>query len=191
MSLTEVDWSELPKPEDDGAAAHLEGMALPAVTLPSTEGQCVALDQLEGLAVLYVYPMTGQPDRALPDGWDMIPGARGCTPQSCAFRDHFAELRGLGVAHVFGISTQNTAEQSEAATRLHLPFPLLSDADLALGSALPLPQFEVEGRTMLKRVTMIAEAGRILRVHYPVFPPDADAENVLSWLRARSGSTAS
>ncbi|MEM6481517.1 MAG: peroxiredoxin [Pseudomonadota bacterium] len=191
MSLIDVDWSELPQPENDGAASHLEGMNLPVVALQSTDGRAVALDQLQGLTVLYVYPMTGRPDRALPAGWDMIPGARGCTPQSCAFRDHFAELRTLGVEHVFGISTQTTAHQVEAATRLHLPFPLLSDADLMLGAALSLPRFTVEGRTLLKRVTMVVEAGRILRVHYPVFPPDADAQNVLSWLRARSGSTSS
>ncbi|MEM9911554.1 MAG: peroxiredoxin [Pseudomonadota bacterium] len=191
MSLIDVDWSELPQPENDGAASHLEGMNLPVVALQSTDGRAVALDQLQGLTVLYVYPMTGRPDRALPAGWDTIPGARGCTPQSCAFRDHFAELRTLGVEHVFGISTQTTAHQVEAATRLHLPFPLLSDADLMLGAALSLPRFTVEGRTLLKRVTMVVEAGRILRVHYPVFPPDADAQNVLSWLRARSGSTSS
>lgn len=186
MSLTDVDWSNIPKPDEDGAAAHLEGLSLPCVSLPSTAGEAVTLDALQGLTVIYVYPMTGRPDRALPDGWDMIPGARGCTPQSCAFRDHHAELQALGVAHLFGVSTQTTEEQQEAATRLHLPFPLLSDVDLKLCEALALPRFEVEGRTLLKRLTLVADAGRILRVNYPVFPPDADADNVLSWLRSRS-----
>lgn len=187
MSLTKVDWSALPQPEEDGAAAHLTGMALPPVALPSTGGGAVALDQLAGLAVLYVYPMTARPDRALPDGWDMIPGARGCTPQSCAFRDHFDALRALGVTHLFGVSTQGTAYQAEAAARLHLPFPLLSDAGLALADALSLPRFTVEGQVLLKRLTLIAEAGRIVRVHYPVFPPDADADKVLGWLGQSAG----
>ncbi|MEM6375475.1 MAG: peroxiredoxin [Pseudomonadota bacterium] len=185
MSLTEVDWSALPQPEQDAAAAHLEGMMLPSVTLPSTEGNDVVLDDLKDVSVIYIYPMTGRPDRDLPDGWDMIPGARGCTPQSCAFRDHFADLQALGVRHLYGVSTQTSDEQAEAAARLHLPFPLLSDAAGAFGEALSLPRFTVEGRRLLKRVTLIAEAGRILRVHYPVFPPDADAERVKDWLAKR------
>jgi len=187
MSLTDVDWSGLPQPQDDGRADHLAGRTLPPVALPSTDGGRVALDQLAGITVIYVYPMTGRPDRALPEGWDMIPGARGCTPQSCAFRDHFAELRALGVAHLFGVSTQSTEEQSEAATRLHLPFPLLSDANLQMGDALSLPRFEVEGATRLNRLTLVAEDGRIQRVHYPVFPPDADAGKVMGWLSEKSG----
>ncbi|MEM6578721.1 MAG: peroxiredoxin [Pseudomonadota bacterium] len=189
MSLTDVDWSGLPQPEDDGAAAHLPGLMLPLVSLPSTTGGSVDVGQLAGLSVLYVYPMTGRPDRALPEGWDMIPGARGCTPQSCAFRDHFDELRALGVQNLFGVSTQDTAEQAEAAARLHLPFALLSDAALELADALSLPRFEVEGRTLLKRMTLFVEDRQIVRVHYPVFPPDADATRVLTWLKARSGSS--
>ena len=186
MSLTEVDWSAIPAPEDDGKAAQLEGRALPDVTLPATTGSAVRLSDLDGLVVFYVYPMTGRPDRDLPNGWDQIPGARGCTPQSCAFRDHFAELRDLGVSALFGLSTQTTAYQAEAAERLHLPFPLLSDADLTLGKALDLPGITVEGQHLHKRLTMIARDGVIAKVFYPVFPPDQDAANVIAWLQAHA-----
>ncbi len=183
MSLTDVDWSLIPSPADDGKAAHLEGLALPDVTLPATQGPAVTLSNLGGVSVLYVYPMTGRPDRDLPDGWDQIPGARGCTPQSCAFRDHHAELASWGVTHLFGISTQNPAYQKEAADRLHLPFSLLSDADRALGNALNLPGMDAKGDHLHKRLTMIAKDGVIAKVFYPVFPPDQDAENVINWLR--------
>ncbi len=186
LSQETPDWSALPRPEDDGAADHLHDALLPDVALPSTAGGTVRLSGLEGLAVLYLYPMTGRPDRALPEGWDAIPGARGCTPQSCAFRDHYAELTGLGAAHVFGLSTQSPEDQAEAAARLHLPFPLLSDAELDLARAMRLPVMEVEGRTMLRRMTLIAEAGRIVHLRYPVFPPDSDAQAVADWLRARA-----
>lgn len=178
-----VDWSTLPAPADDGAAAHLPGMRLPDVTLPSTGGGTVRLSGLAGLAVLYVYPMTAEPGVALPEGWDTIPGAKGCTPQSCAFRDHFAELREAGADGVFGISTQTPQAQAEAASRLHLPFPLLSDADLALARALRLPTFEGLGRTLHKRVTLIVRDGTIETALYPVFPPDRNAEDVLALLR--------
>ncbi|MDD9718249.1 peroxiredoxin [Dinoroseobacter sp. PD6] len=180
----EIEWSELPKPVDDGAAAHLPGMVLPAVALPSTGGGTVALDRLPGTAVLYVYPMTGTPGVALPEGWNDIPGARGCTPQSCAFRDHFADLQAAGAAHVFGISTQSPRDQAAAAARLHLPFPLLSDAAGALTRALRLPTFEADGITCLKRLTLIARDGRIATCFYPVFPPDRNAAEVESWLKA-------
>jgi peroxiredoxin len=183
MSLTEVDWSLIPAPADDGKAAHLEGASLPDVTLPATTGPAVTLSDLRGINVLYIYPMTGRPDRDLPDGWDQIPGARGCTPQSCSFRDHFAELRTWGVEGVFGISTQSRTYQSEAATRLHLPFPLLSDADRALGTALDLPGMSVDGQHLYKRLTMIVKDGVIAKTFYPVFPPDQDAQNVIAWLR--------
>lgn len=186
MSLTDVDWSLIPSPADDGKAAHLEGMSLPDVTLSATQGGPVNLSSLDGLTVIYVYPMTGRPDRDLPDGWDQIPGARGCTPQSCSFRDHFAELRSWDVKHLFGLSTQTPSYQAEAAERLHLPFPLLSDVDLALGEALDLPGMEVEGNHLHKRLTMIARDGMIVKVFYPVFPPDQDAENVIAWLRKDS-----
>ncbi|MEM8629700.1 MAG: peroxiredoxin [Pseudomonadota bacterium] len=176
------DWSKIPAPVDDGAAAHLPGLTLPSVPLAATDGTTVDLSALEGRTVVYIYPRTGQPGVALPDGWDAIPGARGCTPQSCAFRDHHAELMGLGVQHLFGLSTQTTAYQAEAADRMHLPFPLLSDADLALGDALSLPRFEAAGETLLKRMTLILDAGVIRHAFYPVFPPDRNAEAVIDWL---------
>ena len=183
MNLFDVDWSKLPTPADDGGADHLPGMALPDLTLPATNGQHVNPSKLDGTAVFYVYPMTGRPDRALPDGWDDIPGARGCTPQSCAFRDHYADLQSCGVTHLFGVSTQDSAYQAEAAQRLHLPYPLLSDADLLLGTALRLPQMQVAGQHLLKRLTMITRGGIVTKVFYPVFPPDTDARNVLDWLQ--------
>jgi peroxiredoxin len=173
--------NDLPVPEDDGAADHLPGMRLPPISLASTSGAVVDLTALPGRTVVYCYPMTGKPDRSLPAGWDEIPGARGCTPQSCSFRDHHAELRALG-ASVFGLSTQDTDYQSEAATRLHLPFALLSDSDLAFAGALDLPTFEVEGMVLLKRLTLIIDEGWIEKVFYPVFPPDRSAEEVVGWL---------
>ncbi|MEM8775915.1 MAG: peroxiredoxin [Pseudomonadota bacterium] len=188
MSLQDVDWSELPMPEDDGGAEQLIGRHLPSVKLASTAGGDVALPLLEGITVIYAYPMTGRPDTPLPDGWDMIPGARGCTPQSCAFRDHFAELKELGVSNLFGLSTQDNAYQAEAAERLHLPFPLLSDVDLVLTVALKLPSFEVDGKRLLRRLTMIIEDDKIVHVRYPVFPPDEDAGHVMNWLKARQSN---
>jgi peroxiredoxin len=173
--------NDLPVPEDDGAADHLPGMRLPPISLASTSGAVVDLTALSGRTVVYCYPMTGRPDRSLPTGWDEIPGARGCTPQSCSFRDHHAELRALG-ASVFGLSTQDTDYQSEAATRLHLPFALLSDADLAFARALGLPTFEVDGMVLLKRLTLVIDEGWIEKVFYPVFPPDRSAEEVVEWL---------
>jgi peroxiredoxin len=173
--------NDLPVPEDDGAADHLPGMRLPSVPLASTSGDIVDLSALPGRTVVYCYPMTGRPDRSLPAGWDEIPGARGCTPQSCSFRDHHAELRSLG-ASVFGSSTQDTEYQREAATRLHLPFALLSDSDLALAGALGLPTFEVDGMVLLKRLTLVIDEGWIEKVFYPVFPPDRSAEEVVEWL---------
>ncbi len=172
---------DLPVPEDDGAADHLPGMRLPPIPLPSTAGEVVDLSTLPGRTVVYCYPMTGRSDRSLPTGWDEIPGARGCTPQSCSFRDHHAELRALG-ANVLGMSTQDTEYQSEAATRLHLPFALLSDAELVFAGALGLPTFEVEGMVLLKRLTLVIDDGRIEKVFYPVFPPDRSAEEVVEWL---------
>lgn len=177
------DWSRLPPPVDDGGARHLEGAAVPSVALPGTHGQAVDLSCLPGTTVVYAYPMTARPDRPAPEGWDMIPGARGCTPQSCAFRDHHAELRDLGVGHLFGLSTQDTAWQAEAAARLHLSFPLLSDAALDLAHAMRLPTMEVEGMTLLRRLTLVIAGGRVTRVFYPVFPPDRSAADVIAWLR--------
>ena len=179
------DWSMIPAPVDDGAADHLTGMAMPEVTLPATSGGAVNLAEVKGRVVVYIYPMTGQPNVALPDGWDDIPGARGCTPQSCSFRDHFAELQALGVDRVFGLSTQDSGYQQEVAARLHLPFPVLSDAQGALTNALRLPVMEVEGRRLLKRMAWVIEDGVIVKTFYPVFPPDRNAGDVLAWLRAR------
>jgi len=185
MSTSTVDtpdWSTIPAPQDDGAAQHLRGAMLPSLALPATDGKPVDLSKLPGRTVVYAYPRTGKPGVPNPTGWDMIPGARGCSPQSCAFRDHFAELKRLGVAQVFGLSTQDTAYQKEAAERLHLPFPLLSDAALALARALRLPTFEVDAMTLLKRVTLVIDSGRITHVFYPVFPPDQNAALVVEWL---------
>lgn len=173
---------DLPVPLDDGASGHLEGMRLPALELPATDGRPVKLSALTGLQVIYVYPMTGRPDTPLPDGWDAIPGARGCTPQSCAFRDHHAELAALG-AGVFGLSSQTTDYQQEAAARLHLPFPLLSDDGLQLKAALRLPTFTAAGLELYRRLTLITDDARIVKVFYPVFPPDRNAADVLAWLK--------
>src|SRR3954464_5872395 len=146
------DWSTIPAPPDDGAADHLSGLKVPSIPLPATDGTTVDLSSLAGLVVVYAYPRTGLPGVENPPGWDLIPGARGCTPQSCGFRDHFAELKALGVDHLFGLSTQDTACQREAAGRLHLPFPLLSDAGFELTRAARLPTFEIAGLTLLKRL---------------------------------------
>lgn len=182
----------LPVPTDDGAASHLPGMAMPPIALPSTDGRLVRVDVVpkgRERLVLYAYPRTGRPgeDELTPD-WDLIPGARGCTPEACAFRDGAADLQEAGAA-VLGVSTQDTAYQREAVDRLKLPFPLLSDADLALTRALELPTFTVAGHTLLKRLTLIVREGAIEHVFYPVFPPDAHAGAVLSWLRAHPVET--
>lgn len=176
----------LPVPRDDGACAHLAGRRMPAVSLRSTAGGRVDLTTLSGRSVLFCYPRTGRPDQESPQGWDTIPGARGCTPQACGFRDHYDELLALGVSAVFGVSTQDTAYQREVVERLQLPFALLSDREFALAHALGLPTFEVEGMRLLKRVTMIVHEGVIEHVFYPVFPPDANAPDVVHWLVERS-----
>jgi len=171
----------LPVPEDDGGSDHLPGMRLPSVPLMSTAGEPVDLSRLSGRTVVYCYPRTGRPEQDSPRGWDEIPGARGCTPQSCSFRDHHDELRALG-ARVFGLSTQDTEYQGEAAGRLHLPFELLSDEQLEFARALNLPTFEADSMTLLKRITLIVDSGRIEKVFYPVFPPDKNAQEVIEWL---------
>jgi peroxiredoxin len=180
-NLTELP-KDLPVPVDDGAAAHLKGMSLVKIALSSTDGANVELASLPGRFVIYIYPMTGRPGVPLPDGWDGIPGARGCTPQSCNFRDHHGELNALGVG-VFGLSTQDTEYQREARDRLHLPFQLLSDSSLQLKSAMRLPTFRVHGLELYKRLTLIVETAKIEKVFYPVFPPDKNAEEVLAWLK--------
>jgi peroxiredoxin len=174
----------LPVPQDDGAARHLTGMKLPDLALAATDATQVNLSGLKGRTVVYVYPRTGRPGQAMPEGWDGIPGARGCTPQSCGFRDHFAELKRLGVAQLFGLSTQTSDYQREVAGRLHLPFPVLSDADLKLTRALRLPTFEVDGMTLLKRMAWVIDDGVMTKVFYPVFPPDKNAAEVVGWIQA-------
>ena len=175
--------ADLPAPEDDGAARHLTGLKLPTLALTATDGSEVDLSALTGRIVVYAYPRTGRPGQDPPDGWDAIPGARGCTPQSCSFRDHFAELQRAGVDHLFGLSTQNTEYQREAAERLHLPFPILSDAKLAFAREIRLPSFEVAGMTLLKRMVLVIEDGMIVKLFYPVFPPDRSADEVVAWLQ--------
>ncbi len=178
---------DLPEPVDDGAARHLRGLPLPAVELAATDGSRVRLDALgPGRTVLYLYPMTGRPGVAPPDGWDAIPGARGCTPEACAFRDHHADLLAAGAARVYGLSSQSTGYQREAVERLHLPFAMLADEPLALAGKLDLPTFSAAGQTLYKRLTMIVRDGTVEHVFYPVFPPDRHAEQVLSWLRANA-----
>ncbi|MPZ59650.1 MAG: redoxin family protein [Rhizobiales bacterium] len=174
----------LPIPHDDGGARHLAGLRLPALALHATDGTQVDLSRLSGRTVVYIYPRTGVPGQASPDGWDAIPGARGCTPQSCSFRDHFAELKQLGVAQVFGLSAQDIDEQRETAERLHLPFPVLSDAGLRLARAIDLPTFAVTGMTLLKRMVLVIDDSVVTKVFYPVFPPDKSAEEVIDWLKA-------
>jgi peroxiredoxin len=176
----------LPVPEDDGAAEHLPGSALPPVTLPATTGPAVNLAETgRPRTIIYVYPMTGTPGVPLIEGWDQIPGARGCTPESTGFRDHYEELTALG-AEVFGLSAQDPDDQAEASSRLRLPFPLLSDSGLALAGRLRLPTFTAGGKVLYKRLTLVVSQGRIEHVFYPVFPPDRHAEEVLAWLRAQA-----
>jgi peroxiredoxin len=173
----------LPVPQDDGATGHLTGMKLPDLALAATDGSRVNLAELPGRTVVYVYPRTGRPGVPAPDNWDAIAGARGCTPQSCGFRDHFADLTRLGVARMFGLSTQDSAYQREAVERLHLPFAILSDAELKLTRALQLPTFSVDGMTLIKRMAWVVDDGVINHVFYPVFPPDKSAETVVAWLK--------
>jgi len=175
--------ANLPRPKDDGGARHLKGMALLDLELPSTRNRRVNLSTVSApRIVIYAYPMTGRPDRQLPQGWDDIPGARGCTPETCGFRDHHKDLAKLH-ADVFGISTQDTAYQQEMVKRLEVPFEVLSDERMAFARALNLPTFTVDGMTLLKRLTIVARRGRIEHVFYPVFPPDAHAEEVIAWLK--------
>lgn len=182
---------ELPKnlqePTDDGAARHLPGMVVPPVVMVSTSGRRVSLAEVSqhGRVVVYCYPRTGQPDKNPPPGWDDVPGARGCTPQSCGFRDIYSEFRALG-AEVFGLSVQDTDYQRELVQRIHLPFEVLSDADHELTRVLRLPTFVIQGNTLLKRTTLVLHQGRIEKVFYPVFPPDKNAREVLEWLRANA-----
>jgi peroxiredoxin len=173
--------TNLPVPENDGKTDHLVGMKLADIELTSTQGKRVNIGQINGKLVIFCYPRTGKPGVALPEGWDKIPGARGCTPQSCSFRDRYNELKQLG-AELFGLSTQSTEYQQEMAERLHLPFEVLSDDEFKFSKAMKLPLFEVERMQLIKRITMIAIDGVIVTVHYPVFPSDGDAVWVVDWL---------
>lgn len=179
----------LPVPEDDGAARHLPGTELATIVLPSTAGELDLRAAAAGTLVLYVYPRTGRPGEPVPDGWDATPGARGCTPQSCAFRDHRAELSELG-SDVIGMSAQTLADHEEFAGREHIPYPLVSDPELRLAAALGLPTFEIAGMRLYRRITLVARAGRIVHAFYPVFPPDRNAADVVAWLRANPLSPA-
>jgi peroxiredoxin len=174
----------LPVPEDDGAADHLQGLEMPSVRLEATAGELDLAREAEGLLVLYVYPRTGRPGVEPPAGWDATPGARGCTPQSCGYRDHGAELRALG-ARVIGVSAQPLEDQREAAERLALPHPVAADPELRLAAALGLPTFDFHGARLYKRLALVAERGRIVKVFYPVFPPDENAAEVVAWLEGR------
>ena len=176
----------LPVPDDDGACRHLPGMAVPPIRLTATSGATVNLgaESQQRRIVVYCYPMTGHPDKPLPQDWDIIPGARGCTPQSCAFRDHHAEINMLD-ADVYGLSTQSTIYQQEMALRLHLPFPVLSDEDLLFATAMKLPTFSVEAKPLIKRLTLILHQGVVEHVFYPVFPPDQNAAAVIKWLQEK------
>jgi peroxiredoxin len=173
---------DLPVPEDDGAADHLLNAVVPPIALRATTGETINVAELKGRTVLFAYPRTGRPDEELLPGWNAIPGARGCTPETCGFRDAHSQFTDLG-ARVLALSTQSTDYQRELAERLHLPFPVLSDESLEFTRALGLPTFETSGLTLLKRLTLVIDDGRISHVFYPVFPPDSHAAEVLSWLR--------
>lgn len=176
---------DLPVPVDDGAADHLPGVELPALALVATSGETIELDRLgPGRSVLYLYPLTGRPGGELPDGWNEIPGARGCTTEACDFRDHHADLLAAGAARVYGISTQDSAYQRELVDRLQLPFAMLADPDLELAEAIAMPTFTAGGRRLYRRLTLVVDDGRVEHVFYPVFPPDEHAREVLAWLRA-------
>jgi peroxiredoxin len=174
----------LPVPEDDGAADHLPGTDLPALTLDSSAGPVDLAELAAERLVLYVYPRAGRPGRPSLPGWDEIPGARGCTPQSCGFRDHEAELAGLG-ARVAGLSAQPLDDQLEFAQRNNISYPVIADPERRLGAAIGLPTFDAAGETLYKRLALVAEEDRIVEVFYPVFPPDRNAADVLAWLRSR------
>jgi peroxiredoxin len=175
---------DLPHPEDDGACAHLPGKELPDIPLLGTDYRAVSLRELSGRAIVYCFPRMGRPGQPIPETWNAIPGARGCTNQSCSFRNHYQEISAAGVSHLFGLSAQDVDDQREAANRLHLPFTLLSDAEGRFATAMNLPRFQFEGMTLIKRLTLVIDSGIIKHVFYPVFPPDRSGEQTLEWLRS-------
>jgi peroxiredoxin len=178
-----VDWSKIPEPKLDFNLEHLNQFIIPDLKLNSTDGTIVNLYNLKGITVIYVYPMTGVPGKELPEGWDEIPGARGCTPQSCSFRDNFSKLKKLGIDNIFGLSTQSTGYQKELATRLHLPYPILSDEKLEFAKMLNLPTFKVLNMNLLKRITLILKDNKIIKYFYPIFPPTKNIEDVINFFK--------
>ena len=185
-NLSAPDWSKIPAPKEDEDLSHLLKYKIKSVLLKSTNNQSVDLSKIKGLSIIYIYPMTGQPNKPLPENWDNIPGARGCTPQSCSFRDNFSILKNLNVNNIFGLSTQTTDYQKEMTERLHLPFPVLSDEKLEFAKQLNLPIFEVENMKLIKRITLILKDNEIIKYFYPIFPPDKNVEQVIQFLTTHS-----
>ena len=181
-SLTNIDWSKIPAPKGEENLSHLNNYTIKQVKLKSTDDKLVELSEIKGLTIIYIYPMTGQPDKPLPDNWDNIPGARGCTPQSCSFRDNFNEFKKLNVDNIFGLSTQNTEYQKEMVKRLNLPYQVLSDEKLEFTNQLKLPTFEVENMKLIKRTTLMLSNNKIIKYFYPVFPPDKNVNDVIKFL---------